>query len=104
MNHYISILSSYPRGTVIADIGCGDAALARALVPKGYCVLSFDLVSDGAYILEADVCQRIPLPGVEDSADDHQGQIVDVCICALSLMSLDWINCIREAWRVLRSG
>lgn len=97
------MLSSYPRGTVIADLGCGDAALARTLVPKGYCVLSFDLVSDGAYVLEADVCKRIPLPGMEDSTDDN-GQIVDVCVCALSLMSLDWVNCVREAWRVLRLG
>ena len=89
---------------MIVDLGCGDAALARTLVPKGFCVLSFDLVSDGAYILEADVCEKIPLPGMEDSADDNHGQIVDVCVCALSLMSLDWINCIRETWRVLRLG
>jgi ribosomal RNA-processing protein 8 len=97
------MLSSYPRGTVIADLGCGDAALARTLVPKGFCVLSFDLVAD-TYVLEANVCERIPLPGTEDSLDDNPAQVVDVCVCALSLMSLDWIRCIREAWRVLRLG
>ncbi|KAF8529078.1 methyltransferase-domain-containing protein [Hysterangium stoloniferum] len=99
VDHYISVLASYPKGTVIADLGCGDAALARTLVPKGYTVLSYDLVRTGPYILEADVCQRIPLPGSEGS---NEGQIVDVCICALSLMSLDWIKCIRESWRILK--
>ncbi|KAF8591469.1 hypothetical protein K439DRAFT_1626864 [Ramaria rubella] len=104
VNHYASVLSSYPRGTVIADLGCGDAALARTLVPKGYCVLSFDLVPDNEYVLEADVCKRIPLPGKEDLEDESHAQIVDVCVCALSLMSLDWIQCIRETWRILRLG
>jgi len=75
--------------------------LARTLVPKGHCVLSYDLVSDNGYILEADVCKRIPLPGSEDPPE---GQIVDVCVCALSLMSLDWIGCIKEIWRVLKKG
>ncbi|KIJ56747.1 hypothetical protein M422DRAFT_22901 [Sphaerobolus stellatus SS14] len=101
VNHYIDALSSYPKGTVIVDLGCGEAMLAQTLVPKGLCVLSYDLVSDGSYILEADVCQRVPLPGSEDPAE---GQVVDVCVCALSLMSLDWVSCIREIWRILKTG
>ncbi|OSC98670.1 hypothetical protein PYCCODRAFT_1470817 [Trametes coccinea BRFM310] len=111
VSHYISVLSSYPVKTVIADLGCGDATLARTLVPKGMTVLSFDLVSDGAYVIEADICSRVPLPGSEsvaaESADDEEetgeGQVVDVVVCALSLMGTNWPSCIREAWRILKA-
>lgn len=85
---------------VVADLGCGDAALAKELVPKGVCVLSYDLKSDGQYIIEADICSKLPLPGSEDSG----GQVVDIVICALSLMSTNWVHCIRETWRVLKPG
>ena len=96
---------------MIADLGCGDAALARALVPKGMTVLSFDLVSDNAYVIEADTCVRVPLPGSEIplSADQDnatgtgEGQVVDVVVCALSLMGTNWPGCIREAWRILKA-
>ena len=107
VSHYISELSSYPTKTVIADLGCGDAALARALLTKNFTVLSFDLVSDGAYVVEADICSRVPLPGSEpQSAKASQGeaQVVDVVVCALSLMSTNWPKCISEAWRILRPG
>ncbi|CDO74622.1 hypothetical protein BN946_scf184325.g9 [Trametes cinnabarina] len=110
VSHYISVLSSYPARTVIADLGCGDATLARTLVPKGMTVLSFDLVSDGAYVIEADICSHVPLPGSEkiadESTDDSEevgdGQVVDVVVCALSLMGTNWPGCIREAWRILK--
>ncbi|KAF9247149.1 methyltransferase-domain-containing protein [Melanogaster broomeanus] len=107
VSYYISELSSYPPKTVIADLGCGDAALARGLHSKNFNVLSFDLVSDGAYVVEADICSQLPLPGSEPlSTESTEGdaQIVDVVICALSLMSTNWPKCIREAWRVLRPG
>jgi len=108
VSHYISLLSSYPQKTVIADLGCGDAALARALIPKGMTVLSFDLVSDGVFVVEADTCTRIPLPGSDGTEHksgtiEGEGGVVDVAVCALSLMGTNWPNCIREAWRVLRS-
>ncbi|KZT12864.1 uncharacterized protein LAESUDRAFT_753905 [Laetiporus sulphureus 93-53] len=110
VSHYISALSSYPPKTVVADLGCGDAALARALTPKGMTVISFDLVSDGIYIVEADTCTRLPLPGSEVGGadggaagkDEGEGSVVDVVVCALSLMGTNWPGCIREAWRVLR--
>ena len=107
VSHYISELSSYPPKTVIADLGCGDAALARALLTKNLIVLSFDLASDGTYVIEADICSRVPLPGSEpQSAAAIQGeaQIVDVVVCALSLMSTNWPKSISEAWRILRPG
>ncbi|KDQ64703.1 hypothetical protein JAAARDRAFT_188006 [Jaapia argillacea MUCL 33604] len=108
VSHYINTLSTYPPKTVIADLGCGDAALARALVPKGFTVLSFDLVSDDKFVVEADICEKIPLPGSEVTEDEGsrsgEGQVVDVVVCALSLMGTNWPGCVREAWRVLRSG
>jgi ribosomal RNA-processing protein 8 len=101
VSHYIAKLSSYPGKSVIADLGCGDAALARALIPKGMTVLSFDLVSDGSFVVEADICGRLPLPGSESTGEGH---VVDAVICSLSLMTTNWLNCIREAWRVLKPG
>lgn len=99
---YINELKSHPRGTIIADLGCGDATLARALVPQGFNVLSYDLVADGMYVIEADICVNIPLPGSEPGEGSGEGQIVDVVICALSLMGSNWPKCIREAWRILK--
>ncbi|KAH9994079.1 methyltransferase-domain-containing protein [Russula compacta] len=108
VSHYISTLSSYPPRTVIADLGCGDAALARALIPKGFTVMSFDLVADRDFVVEADIFDRLPLPGSEVDSDGSEkpsqghAQIVNVVVCALSLMGTNWPNCIREAWRILR--
>ncbi|KAF8915881.1 ribosomal RNA-processing protein 8 [Mucidula mucida] len=104
---YISALSSYPPKSVIVDLGCGDAALGRALLPRGLIVLSFDLISTNPFVIEADICNKLPLPGSEpdeDSMDKVEAQIVDVVVCALSLMGTNWPTCIREAWRVLRTG
>lgn len=105
--HYVSLFASYPPKTVIADLGCGDATLAAGLLPKGISVISFDLVSDGKFVVEADICEKIPLPGSEDSGMEKssgEGQVIDVVVCALSLMGLNWVNCIREAWRILKPG
>ncbi|KAI6134860.1 methyltransferase-domain-containing protein [Pisolithus croceorrhizus] len=107
VSHYIDEFSRYPPKTVIADLGCGDAALAKALHPKNLNILSFDLLSDGAFVVEADICSRLPLPGSEPLSVERtegEGQIVDVVVCALSLMSTNWPGCIREAWRILRPG
>ena len=108
VSHYISTLSSYPPRTVITDLGCGDAALARALIPKGFTVMSYDLVADREFVVEADIFDRLPLPGSEVDSDGNEkpsqghAQIVNVVVCALSLMGTNWPNCIREAWRILR--
>ncbi|KAG2369966.1 methyltransferase-domain-containing protein [Suillus spraguei] len=107
VSHYISQLSSYPQNTIIADLGCGDATLARGLSLKKLKVLSFDLISDGAYIVAADICSHVPLPGSEPSSSqmsEGEAQVVDVVVCALSLMGTNWPVCIREAWRVLKPG
>ncbi|KAL4075992.1 methyltransferase-domain-containing protein [Scleroderma yunnanense] len=105
VSHYIDELSKYPPKSVVADLGCGDAALAKALHPKSIHVLSFDLLSDGVFITEADICSHLPLPGSEPLSEETtqgEGQIVDVVVCALSLMGINWPRCIREAWRILR--
>ncbi|KAF8351317.1 methyltransferase-domain-containing protein [Amanita rubescens] len=105
VKHYISLLSKYPVRTLIADLGCGDAALAKALAPLGIKVLSYDFVSDDAFVVEADICTRLPLPGSEGAEGEKtngEGQIVDVVVCSLSLMGTNWPNSLREAWRVLK--
>lgn len=76
-------------------------------MPKGMIVLSYDLVSDGSYVIAADICGKLPLPGsegVEGESGEGEGHIVDVAVCALSLMGSNWPNCIREAWRTLKPG
>lgn len=101
VKHFIEALSSYPERTVIVDLGCGDAELARDLVPRGFTVLSYDLVAANPFIVATDICDKLPIPG---SDDRDEGQIVDVVVCSLSLMSTNWLNCIREARRVLKTG
>lgn len=66
-------------------------------------MLSFDLQSDKCWVIEADICSNIPLPGSEEE-ENEDGTVVDVVICALSLMSVNWVGCIREAWRILKMG
>lgn len=68
-------------------------------------VLSFDLVSDNIYVIEADTCQKVPLPGSEGEQNEEtagEGQVVDVAVCALSLMGTNWPATIREMWRILK--
>jgi ribosomal RNA-processing protein 8 len=61
-------------------------------------------VSDDAFVIEADTHVKIPLPGSEGDHCEGEGQVVDVVVCALSLMGTNWPNCIREAWRILKYG
>ncbi|BGP55694.1 hypothetical protein JCM8202_003815 [Rhodotorula sphaerocarpa] len=121
-----SLLQDLAPNSLVADFGCGDAALARTLCPpsasvpasttsqlppipslkvpakavkaKQLKVVSFDLVSQSSYVVEAE-CSSVPLPG-----GTAGGEIVDAVVCCLSLMGTDWIRMIREASRVLREG
>ncbi|KAJ4467538.1 methyltransferase-domain-containing protein [Lentinula aciculospora] len=105
VDHYVGTLSSYPVKTIVADLGCGDAAIAHALIPKGISVLSFDLRSNNPWVVEADICGILPLPGsegTEGSSSDGEAHIVDVVVFSLSLMSTNWPQSIREAWRILK--
>ncbi|GAA5955454.1 hypothetical protein JCM21900_002053 [Sporobolomyces salmonicolor] len=120
-----SLLSSLAPNSLIADFGCGDAALARTLCPsaspspsgaslklkltapklvaqKSLKVLSFDLVSQNPFVVEAE-CSSVPLPG-SPVGTGNEGQIVDAVVCCLSLMGTDWVMVVREARRVLKAG
>ncbi|KAF8324484.1 methyltransferase-domain-containing protein [Cantharellus anzutake] len=100
-----SISSTYSaESTVIADLGCGDASLAKNLSPRGFRVLSYDLVSDGEWVTEADLCNHIPLPGNIDDLGGSTAQIVDVAVFSLSLMNTNWIKSVKEARRILKTG
>ncbi|KAL2834472.1 methyltransferase-domain-containing protein [Aspergillus cavernicola] len=86
-----------PNGAcTIADLGCGDAQLARALLPStkklNLKLLSFDLhAPQDSPITKADI-SNLPI-------DDGS---VDVAVFCLSLMGTNWVSFVEEAWRVLR--
>ncbi|RNF23174.1 putative methyltransferase [Trypanosoma conorhini] len=80
-----------PTSWVIADMGCGDAQVAQAMRPKGYTVHSFDFCAVNEYVTVANATS-VPL-------DDNS---VDICIFSLSLMSTDYVECLYEAFRVLK--
>jgi ribosomal RNA-processing protein 8 len=79
----------------IADLGCGDAALAqglqRELRKMKLQIHSFDLQSDSVLVTRADIAA---LPLAEGS--------VDVAIFCLALMGTNWVDFVEEAFRVLR--
>ncbi|OJD14779.1 hypothetical protein AJ78_04901 [Emergomyces pasteurianus Ep9510] len=79
----------------IADLGCGDAKLARVLTPSAkhlkFKLLSFDLHVADPLITKADISA---LPVADGT--------VDVAIFCLSLMGTNWVSFVEEAWRVLR--
>lgn len=86
-----------PNGAcTIADLGCGDGQLARALTPSSkrlnLKLNSYDLQSPDPLITKADISN---LP-VEDGS-------ADVAIFCLSLMGTNWVSFVEEAWRILRS-
>lgn len=85
-----------PNGAcTIADLGCGDGQLARALTPSSkrlnLRLNSYDLQSPDPLITKADISD---LPMEDGSAD--------VAIFCLSLMGTNWVSFVEEAWRVLR--
>lgn len=79
----------------IADMGCGDAALAAGLQKEfkklKLQIHSFDLQSEKPLVTRADIAA---LPLSDDS--------VDVAIFCLALMGTNWVDFIEEAFRVLR--
>jgi ribosomal RNA-processing protein 8 len=78
-----------------ADLGCGDAPLARgcqsqvkALQVKFH---NYDLHAPNSFVTKADIA-NLPLRDGE----------VDVVVFCLSLMGTNWLDFVEEAWRVLR--
>ncbi|KAF1983347.1 hypothetical protein K402DRAFT_396818 [Aulographum hederae CBS 113979] len=83
------------RPSRIADLGCGDAALASTLQPHlsrlRLRIHSFDLHSPSPLVTRADIA-NLPLP-------DNS---IDVAIFCLALMGTNWTDFVDEAYRVLR--
>lgn len=83
---------------IVADFGCGDAALAKKLLAieiKGQCpfkVHSFDLVACCDLVTACDM-SNVPL----------LDKSVDVAVFCLSLMGTNLADFIREAHRVLKT-
>ncbi|KAH6716842.1 methyltransferase-domain-containing protein [Leptodontidium sp. MPI-SDFR-AT-0119] len=79
----------------LADLGCGDAALATKLQPHlkklKLRIHSFDLQSPSPLVTKADIA-NLPL---KDGS-------VDVAIFCLALMGTNWVDFIEEAFRILR--
>ncbi|CAD25799.1 similarity to HYPOTHETICAL PROTEIN YD29_SCHPO [Encephalitozoon cuniculi GB-M1] len=75
---------------VIADIGCGEARIAREFEN----VISLDLHPVGKDVIPCDMRRRIPL-------DDGS---VDVAVCCLSMMVEDIAVPTKEINRILRNG
>ncbi|KAK0629791.1 methyltransferase-domain-containing protein [Bombardia bombarda] len=81
----------------IADLGCGDAALAKTLdgpisQKLGLDIRSYDLQTGGnPLVTRADIA-NLPLPN----------NSVDVVIFCLALMGTNWVDFVEEAYRVLR--
>ncbi|OCT50981.1 rRNA processing protein Rrp8 [Cladophialophora carrionii] len=79
----------------IADLGCGDAPLARGCqsVIKSHKLKfhNFDLHAPSTLVTKADI-SNLPLRDGE----------VDIAVFCLSLMGTNWISFVEEAWRILR--
>lgn len=83
---------------VVADFGCGDAALAQKLLDMKYkkkcpfVVHSFDLVAASPLVTACDMA-NVPL----------EDKTVDVAVFCLSLMGTNLADFVREAHRVLKN-
>ncbi|WP_442506381.1 zinc-ribbon domain-containing protein [Novipirellula sp. SH528] len=77
-------------GYIVADFGCGEAMLAKAISEK-HIVHSFDHVSIDDTVIQCDM-SKTPL-------DDES---VDVAVFSLSLMGNNFTNYLREAHRILK--
>ncbi|KIW66389.1 hypothetical protein PV04_05725 [Phialophora macrospora] len=79
----------------IADLGCGDAPLARGcqsvIKSQKLKFHNFDLHAPSTLVTKADI-SNLPLRDGE----------ADIAVFCLSLMGTNWISFVEEAWRILR--
>uniref|UniRef100_L7M0R4 Ribosomal RNA-processing protein 8 n=1 Tax=Rhipicephalus pulchellus TaxID=72859 RepID=L7M0R4_RHIPC len=87
----IDSLRGMPKSTVIADLGCGEAKIARELTRNK--VHSFDIVALNDHVTVCDM-SKLPLPS----------QTVDVAVFCLSLMGTNLNMFVLEANRILKKG
>ena len=88
LDHITAYVKTLPKGSIIADFGCGEARLAQT-VPQT--VYSFDLVAANDHVTACDMAHTPLSTGA-----------VDVCIFCLSLMGTNISDFILEARRVLK--
>ncbi|KAI8333386.1 methyltransferase-domain-containing protein [Chlamydoabsidia padenii] len=84
-------LSKMPKGTVVADLGCGDAVIGHTL--KKQKVLSYDLIAKNDKVIACDIT-KLPL----------SANVVDVVVFSLSLMGTNYVDFLKEAHRILKEG
>jgi ribosomal RNA-processing protein 8 len=80
--------------TIVVDMGCGDAKLARdllAIPERPFTVHSFDLVAPNKLVTACDMA-NVPLGS----------KTVDVCVFCLALMGTNLADFLREAHRILK--
>lgn len=109
VDYYINVLKdmykdeSITNDITVADMGCGDAKIARVIDEEGYSdklkIFSYDLVNkDGKqkwvnkYITPCDI-SNTPM---KDST-------ADIVIFSLSLMGTNFLDFIKEAYRILKT-
>uniref|UniRef100_A0A914H2U8 Ribosomal RNA-processing protein 8 n=1 Tax=Globodera rostochiensis TaxID=31243 RepID=A0A914H2U8_GLORO len=83
-------LGFLPPESVVADLGCGEAEIAKRMGGR-FQVHSFDLVASNERVSVADMAE-LPL----------ESESVDVCVYCLSLMGTNLAQFFREAHRVLK--
>ncbi|CAO1424564.1 unnamed protein product [Diamesa hyperborea] len=90
LDRIINNIKRLPKNHVIADMGCGDARLSKAVVQKVY---SLDLVSNVEGVIETDMA-KTPL----------ETNSVHVVVYCLSLMGTNLKDFFIEANRILKMG
>lgn len=88
----IKWLKKKPNGSVVLDMGCGDAKIA-ASVGDVHKVHSYDLVAMNPLVVACDMA-HLPL----------EASFADIVVFCLSLMGSNLIDYIKEARRVLKYG
>ncbi|CAG8565258.1 16251_t:CDS:2 [Funneliformis mosseae] len=84
----LSCLKQKPKEIIVADLGCGEGKIGLEAPNK---VLSFDLIAKHDKVIACDIA-KLPIP---DS-------FFDVVIFCLSLMGTNYVEFLKEAYRVLK--
>ncbi|CEF67017.1 Ribosomal RNA-processing protein 8 [Strongyloides ratti] len=92
VDRIIQMLRGEAKGKVIADMGCGDAKIAKEL-GKMHKIWSFDLQQTNEYVTPCNM-SHVPL---EDES-------VDIVVYCLSLMGTNLASFLKEANRILKSN
>lgn len=88
LDQMIEQVKKLPSKFVIGDFGCGQARLAASVEHK---VHSFDLVACNESVVACDIA-NVPLENAS----------IDVAVFCLSLMGVNFLDFINEAYRVLK--